>query len=50
MIAIFRYSGSVYYVGIFSEALYLVLLLKYPYYDEKKSLLVCLLVTWCKLN
>lgn len=46
MIAIFRYSGSVYYVGIFSEALYLVLLLKYPYYDEKKSLLVCLITTW----
>lgn len=43
---IFRYSGSVYHTAILSEALYLVLLLKYPYYNEMKGSKFCILLSW----
>lgn len=48
MMSIYRYSESVYYVAIFSEALYLVLLLKYPYYSERKGARFCIALTWGK--
>jgi hypothetical protein len=50
MVAVFRYSGSVYHMAIFSEGLFLVLLLKFPYYDEKKGSTLCILLSWCKYN
>ncbi len=46
IISIFRYSGSVYHVSIFSEAIYLMLLLKFPYYSEKKGSKFCILTSW----
>jgi hypothetical protein len=48
-VIIFRYTGSVYHVAIFSEALYLVLLLRYPFYCEKRGSKFCILMSWCKL-
>ena len=50
IITLFRYSGSVYHVSIFSEAIYLVLLLKFPYYSEKKGSKFCIIMSWCKLS
>lgn len=50
MMTIFRYTGSVYHVAIFGEALYLVLLLKYPYYSEKKGATFCIILSWGKIN
>lgn len=44
----FRYSGSVYHTAIMSEALYLVLLLKYPYYNELNGSMPYILVSWSK--
>lgn len=46
--SIYRYSGSVYHVAIFSEAFYLVLLLKFPYYNEKKGCKFSIITSWCK--
>lgn len=45
-VIIFRYTGSVYHVAIFSEALYLVLLLRYPFYCEKRGSKFCILMSW----
>ncbi len=45
---LFRYSGSVYHVSISSEAVYLVLLLKFPYYSEKKGSKFSILISWSK--
>lgn len=45
----FRYSGSVYHVAIFAEAIYLVLLLKFPYYNELKGCKFCIFISWSKL-
>ncbi len=45
---LFRYSGSVYHVSISSEALYLVLLLKFPYYSEKKGCKFSIMTSWSK--
>ena len=42
----YRYSGSVYHSAIFGEALYLVLLLKFPYYSESKGSRFCILLSW----
>lgn len=46
MVSIYRYSGSVYHMAVFSEAIYLVLLLKFPYYNELKGCKFCILITW----
>lgn len=48
MMIIFRYSGSVYHVAIFSEAIYLVMLLKFPYYNEMKGCRFCIIASWGK--
>ena len=48
MMTIFRYSGSVYHVAIFSEAIYLVLLLKFPYYNEDRGSKFCIIISWSK--
>ena len=45
----FRYSGSVYHVAIFAEAIYLVLLLKFPYYNEAKGSKFCIIISWSNL-
>ena len=50
IVTIFRYTGSVYHMAIFSEAIYLVLLLKFPYYNESKGANFCILISWCKSN
>ncbi len=46
LVAIFFYSGSVFTVAITAEALYLVLLLKYPFYSEKKGSIFCIILSW----
>ncbi len=46
----YRYSGSVYHSAIFSEALYLVMLLKFPYYSESKGSRFCILLSWSNYN
>nr|QVK45719.1 G protein-coupled receptor [Proales similis] len=46
MASIFRYTGSVYHAAIFSEAFYMVLLLRYPFYDEMKGWKFCIGLTW----
>lgn len=43
---IFRYSASVYSVAITTEAFYLMLLLKFPYYSEKKGSKFCIIISW----
>ena len=43
---IFRYSASVYSVAITTEAFYLMLLLKFPYYSEKKGSRFCIVISW----
>jgi hypothetical protein len=50
MMTLFRYSGSVYHMAIFSEAIYLVLLLKFPYYSELKGCKFCIFISWSKLT
>ncbi|CAF0953379.1 unnamed protein product [Brachionus calyciflorus] len=42
----FRYSASVYNVAITTEAVYLMLLLKFPYYSEKKGSKFCIAISW----
>jgi hypothetical protein len=46
--SLFRYSGLVYHVAILSEAIYLMLLLKFPYYSESKGCKFCIFLTWSK--
>ena len=48
LISFFRYSGLVYHVAILSEAIYLMMLLKFPYYSESKGCKFCILTTWSK--
>ncbi|CAF1011690.1 unnamed protein product [Brachionus calyciflorus] len=45
-VSFFRYSGSTYHMAILAEAIYLVLLLKFPYYNELKGSKFCILLTW----
>ena len=47
---IYRYSGSVYQVAISAEAFYLVLLLLFPYYSEKKGCRFCIIASWGNYN
>lgn len=47
---LFRYTGAVYHAAIFAEALYLVLLLKFPYYSEKRGSIFCIALSWRKIN
>nr|QVK45720.1 G protein-coupled receptor [Proales similis] len=46
IIVIFRYFLTVYHVAIFSEALYLTLLLVFPYYSERKGSKFCIMLAW----
>lgn len=48
-VSIFRYSGSIYHMAIFSEAIYLVLLLKFPYYNELRGSKFCIVISWSML-
>ena len=48
MMVMLRYTGSAYHVSIFVEAVYLVLLLKYPFYNESKGCKYCIILTWSK--
>ncbi len=49
LISFFRYSGLVYHVAILSEAIYLMLLLKFPYYSESKGCKFCIIATWSNI-
>lgn len=46
LVALFFYSGSVFTVAITTEALYLVMLLKNPFYSEKKGSIICIILSW----
>ncbi|RMZ93284.1 pituitary adenylate cyclase-activating polypeptide type I receptor-like [Brachionus plicatilis] len=46
VVSFFRYSSSAYHMAILSEAIYLVLLLKFPYYNELRGSKFCILITW----
>jgi hypothetical protein len=43
---IYRYFHSVYTCAITTEAVYLSLLLKFPYYSEKEGSKFCMVVSW----
>lgn len=48
IIMVFRYSGSVYHAAITTEAVYLMLLLRFPYYSEKKGSKFSIITSWSK--
>lgn len=50
VVSFFRYSGSTYHMAILSEAIYLVLLLKFPYYNELRGSKFCILITWSNFD
>lgn len=46
--SIFRYSGSIYHMAIFAEAIYLVLLLKCPFSDEFTLARFFITISWSR--
>ena len=50
VITLFRYSGSVFHTAITTEAIYLTLLLRFPYYSEKKGSRFSIITSWGNLN